>query len=337
MDMFRSTESRSLVGILPAFTISKSKFKDIISTSINLIEYQKDCIQFMKTNMKHKFIIQMTHSCIMAQKSKGIELLVGKGSNQRKMKIMPILVNFNCDNEECFSQQLIYMAAKARCNCRFCNMCSYDFYNFPHCKAILFGSQRKEVSRLSKTTVIDLCIATQDQSYPLRDTNYEKQLVARAEISWWKKALYNKNNIPIRNRQRRANILLPNEEHDLHFIKNFNLKPHTNILYDKIFGFFNEWGTQPSIIPYSSLHLLFPADRLHTLWKGNIELNFRYSSIIILIIGNQNKRDYGSNITILDDRMINFDIHQPNTSTPYSVKRFQRLPGISSTSLLIFY
>jgi hypothetical protein len=54
MDMFRSTESRSLVGILPAFTISKSKFKDIISTSINLIEYQKDCIQFMKTNMKHK-------------------------------------------------------------------------------------------------------------------------------------------------------------------------------------------------------------------------------------------------------------------------------------------
>jgi len=267
----------------------------------------------------------MAESLNLVQKQLGIELLVGRGLNQRKMKILPIIANFNMDGEECGQQQMIFSSSRSNSNCRICTMLSKLFYKWKHSKAIT--DQKRLLTGFSKSEIIDLIIETQRITYPLRDSLFENILRKQAEQVWWKKVLFNKDEMKKGNKILRLTDI---EHKSLESVRLLNLKPMVNNLYDKFFGFLTNWGSQPSILPGNCYSLLFPSDRLHTLWKGNFELSFRYSSIILFLTGHKNPTDYSNNISIIDQRIIDFDIYQPSSSSSWGNKIERRIPGLSS-------
>ena len=267
----------------------------------------------------------MAESINKIQKDGGIELLIGRGLNQRKIKILPVITNFNLDGEECGLQQMIFSSSRSRSNCRICTMLSIYFYKWKHSKVVT--DQRRLISNFSKSEIIDIIIETQKQNYPLRDSLYENVIRKHAEQVWWKKVLFNKED------QVKGNKILhlKDQEHNsLETARSLNLKPMVNHLYNKLFGFLTNWGTLPSLLPGNCYSLLFPPDKLHTLWKGNFELTFRFSSVILFFMGHKNPKEYGQNISIMDQRFIEFDIYQPTTSSPWGNKVERRIPGLSS-------
>ena len=75
------------------------------------------------------------------------------------------------------------------------------------------------------------------------------------------------------------------EQFKLDRVQSINCKPWNNILFSHLFGFFNRRGFLPSLLPQNCLGFTFPADRLHTFWKGNLEYTFRFSSVILYLTG----------------------------------------------------
>jgi hypothetical protein len=274
----------------------------------------------------------MATSFLEIQKqNKGIELLVGRNENQRKIKIVPILCNCNVDNEEAKEMKQLVSGHRCPCNCRFCLMKSKAFYKWKHSKAIM--EQKREISKLPKTIIIDLITETQESNYPLRDTNIEMIWRKEAEIVWWKKILFNKDKMK---KGHKILKLSEEEQFKLDRVQSINCKPWNNILFSHLFGFFNRRGSLPSLLPQNCLGFTFPADRLHTFWKGNLEYTFRFSSVILYLTGHTIPQQYGQNISTIDLRLIEFDIYQPIASSPWGNKVERRIPGLSSKYFIIF-
>jgi len=113
--------------------------------------------------------------------------------------------------------------------------------------------------------------------------------------------------------------------------KSGNIKFVYNPLPSHMFGFFTRWNTRPSFFPQQCSNLqIFPLDKLHSFGKGNMELCFRFISVIIFLFGkkDQTRRN---NLQIMDSRIINFDSLQPSGTSPWGKKIERRLPGLSST------
>jgi hypothetical protein len=94
----------------------------------------------------------------LQKESKGIQLLVGRGTNQRIMKILPILTNMNCDNLECLQLQALNGNYLCPRSCRFCGMESALFYKYKICQLCL---QHPSIGQLSKGKIIDAVVATE--------------------------------------------------------------------------------------------------------------------------------------------------------------------------------
>ena len=283
-------------------------------------------MQYLKTNIKYKYLLSLSKSVLDIQKEqKGIELLFGRGSNQKRIKILPIITNLVLDNQECFDLQAMTSIYSSPHRCRFCWMRSNDFYRFGYCEVCL---QHPLISQLPKEQVIDAITLSQAKSNPLRNGLEEENLRIATEEIWWKEVTFDKSLMP----RGQKKLKLSQSEKDLKKeAKSGNIKFVFNPLISHMFGFFTRWNTRPSFFPQQCSNLqIFPLDKLHSFGKGNMELCFRFISVIIFLFGkkDQTRRN---NLQIMDSRIINFDILQPSGISPWGKKIERRLPGLSST------
>jgi len=276
--------------------------------------------------MKYKYLLNVVKTVIDIQKEKkGIELLVGRGKNQRIMKILPIITNMVLDNLECIILQGLNFSYLCPRSCRFCEMLSDHFYRFLYCQACL---KNRRINELSKFQIIDTIITSQELNSPLRKESTEIDLRIKTEEIWWRHCLHDKTE------QVRGSKLFhftPDEIKLRKQANDLNIKFLYNPLPTEMFGFFTRWNTRPSIFPQQCSNLfLFPLDKLHSFGKGNMELTFRFTSAIIFLFGKLDPRNYRHNLGTLDERIINFDIRQPSGTSPWGKKIERRLPGIAS-------
>ena len=271
-------------------------------------------------------MIALTKSVIDLQKeSKGIQLLVGRGTNQRIMKILPILTNMNCDNLECLQLQALNGNYLCPRSCRFCGMESALFYKYKICQLCL---QHPSIGLLSKGKIIDTVVATELTTFPYRNGVQESILRQKTEEIWWKTVLFDKSKM---RRGEKILKLSTNEKRLLHQATESNIKFIYNPIPSHIFGFFNRWNTRPLSFPNECSNLLiFPLDKLHSFGKGNMELCFRFTSIIIYLYGKTAPDQYRNNLHIIDNRINSFNIYQPSGTSPWGKKIERRLPGLSS-------
>jgi hypothetical protein len=165
-----------------------------VEATIPLKQNQKSVLQYLKTNIKYKFLLSLTKSITDIQKEgKGIELLFGRGSNQRKVKIMPVITNLVMDNQECFDLQAMNSIYSSPHRCRFYWMMSVDFYKFGSCEKCL---QHPMITRLTKNEVIDTVILTQQNTNILRNGGEEEKLRIATEEIWWKEVTFDKSVMP---------------------------------------------------------------------------------------------------------------------------------------------
>ena len=271
-------------------------------------------------------MIALTKSVIDLQKeSKGIQLLVGRGTNQRIMKILPILTNMNCDNLECLQLQALNGNYLCPRSCRFCGMESALFYKYKICQLCL---QHPSIGQLSKGKIIDTVVATELTTFPYRNGIQESILRQKTEEIWWKTVLFDKSKML---RGEKILKISNNEKSLLLQATQSNIKFIYNPLPSHIFGFFNRWNTRPLLFPNECSNLLiFPLDKLHSFGKGNMELCFRFTSIIIYLYGKTAPDKYRNNLHIIDNRINSFNIYQPSGTSPWGKKIERRLPGLSS-------
>ena len=298
-----------------------------ISTTVSSMNYQKEVMQFIKLNSKYKYLINLTQSVTDIQKEmEGIHLFVGRGSNQRIMKILPIISNFNCDNLECTNLKALNSNYLCRKNCRFCGMETNMFYRFEHCQLCL---QHPSIGLLSKQQIIDTIIDSQLKAYPYRNGIAESKIQMATQNIWWKQVLHNKTKL------KKGEKILKLSDYEKNIqkeAKNNNLKFIYNPIPSHIFGFFTRWNTKTLLFPYECSNLLiFPLDKLHSFGKGNMELCFRFTSVIIFLFGKTNLL-YRNNLSTIDHRIATFDIYQPTGISPWGKKIERRLPGLSGNN-----
>ena len=125
--------------------ISLATLKYILSIVIRPSEtIRKQTITYLEETIKHRFIVSITAELLKIQKSGGVYLNVGKQSegNQRKIKIVPILIGFALDNQEAFKIQSTRGSFKCLCSCRFCTMPNKEMYKFRVLHEILAEEQQ---------------------------------------------------------------------------------------------------------------------------------------------------------------------------------------------------
>ena len=271
-------------------------------------------------------MLSLSQSVLDIQKEmKGIEILFGRGTNQRRVKILPIITNLVLDNQECFDLQALTSIYSSKHRCRFCWMSSMEFYRFGYCEACL---QHPLISSLSKEEVLDAVILSQANSNPLRNGLEEEKLRELTEEIWWKEITFDKTVMPKGHKKLHLSV----EEKGLKKrAKEGNIKFVYNPLPSHMFGFFTRWNSKPSFFPQECTNLqIFPLDKLHSFGKGNMELCFRFISVIIFLFGKKDSTRR-NNLQIMDSRIIGFDILQPTGTSPWGKKIERRLPGLSST------
>ena len=298
-----------------------------MEATIPIKQNQKSVLQYLKTNIKYKFLLSLTKSITDIQKEgKGIELFFGRGSNQRKVKIMPVIINLVMDNQECFDLQAMNSIYSSPHRCRFCWMRSVDFYKFGSCEKCL---QHPMITRLTKNEVIDTVILTQQNTNLLRNGGEEEKLRIATEEIWWKEVTFDKSTMP----RGAKKLHLSEEEKRLkQQAKDGNIKFVYNPLPSHMFGFFTRWNTKPFLFHKQCSNLqIFTLDKLHSFGKGNMELCFRFTSVIIYLFGKKDSTKYRNNLQIIDSRIADFDTKQPSGTNPWGKKIERRLPGLSST------
>ena len=104
----------------------------------------------------------------------------------------------------------------------------------------------------------------------------------KTEAIWWKTVLFDKSKMK---RGEKILKLSTDEKSLLLQATKSNIKYIYNPIPSHIFGFFNRWNTKPLLFPYECSNLLiFPLDKLHSFGKGNMELCFRFTSVIIFYL-----------------------------------------------------
>jgi len=280
-------------------------------------------MKYLKMKSRQVFVETMVEPIIEILQQGPIELIVGQFNEEKHSPLRAVIIvaGISVDNEEAFKCQGLSFGSRCHSNCRLCTMPSQEFYTFSTLSQIY---QDPLSSQMDTINILDAYNDINKELYPIRNSISNMKTAIATELIWWKQVLFNKN------KQQRGQKLLKlsgSERQLLSNAKLLNIKPiGNNIMSEVLYPFYTRFGKMEKS-PLIHLDLCFPPDKLHSFDKGVVEYTLKNIVSLFILYQKQQPRLYGNNMSIIDERILTFDIFQPVSYWGDIPQR--RIPGLS--------